>query len=198
MAVYRCRQECEPGAFASIEQHIYRFQWYLRLFAASVIMYGTVLAALSGVKSSAAEDAPASASTRAAGTTQDGAHVGRRQGSAQGNATASPSTNASSSTQNGAYRERTQQASASAPAVAAGSPQSGGHGWRTQPMSTVKGQSLWPDAVCEAAGLQGRLQRIAGRHAAGVLRFVISPAVLVLLCAWWLPQHPMLRHAFLR
>ncbi len=84
MAVYRCRQECEPGAFASIEQHVYRFQWYLRLFAASVIMYGTVLAALSGVKSSAAEHAPASASTNAAGTTQDGAHVGEKAGLSSG------------------------------------------------------------------------------------------------------------------
>ena len=198
MAVYRCQQECEPGAFANIEQHVYRFQWYLRLFAASVIMYGTVLAALSGIKSSAAEHAPASASTNAASTTQDGAHGEIREGSAHGSAIASPSTNASSSTQNSAHGERTQQASASAPAVAAGSPQNGAHGGRTQPMSTVKGQSLWPDAVCEAAGLQGRMQRVAGRHAAGMLRFVVSPAVLVLLCAWWLPQHPMLSYNFLR
>ncbi len=142
MAVYRCQQECAPSTFLGLEQHLYRFQWYLRLFAAATIMYGTVLAALSGIQSSTAPVAPA-ASSRAA-----------PQGSVQGE--------------------------------------------RAQLAATAKPMNLWPDAVCEATGLQERMQGILGGRAAGVLRFVIGPAVLALLCAWWFPQHPMLRRMLLR
>ena len=151
MAVYRCQQECEPGAFISLEQHLYRFQWYLRLFAASAIMYGTVLALLSGMKRSSSEQTPA----------------------------ADPNA-ASDSAQNAA------QSSA----------QSGAQGDVTQPVVKPPVQSLWPDAVCEAAGLQGRLDRICGGISC-LLRFGMTPAVLLLLCAWWLPQHPMLRRLHL-
>ena len=141
MAIYRCQQECDPSTFLGLEQHLYRFQWYLRLFAAASIMYGTVLAALSGMQSSAAPVAPA-ASSRAA-------------------------------------------------------PQSHVQGERAQP-AIAKPMSLWPDAVCEATGLQQRMQGVVGDRAAGVLRFVIGPAVLALLCAWWFPQHPLLRRMLLR
>ena len=143
MAVYRCKQECEPSTFLSMEQHLYRFQWYLRLFAAASVMYGTVLAALGGIKSSQALHAPAAASTHASSS----AH-------AQGEA--------------------------------------------PQPAGTAKVLSLWPDAMCEAFGLQERMQRVLGGRAASLLRFVIGPAVLMLLCVWWLPQHPMLRRMLLR
>ena len=142
MAVYRCQQECEPSTFLSMEQHLYRFQWYLRLFAAATIMYGTVLAVLSGMQSTANPVAPA-ASSRAA-----------QQSDVQGE--------------------------------------------RAQPAAMAKPMSLWPDAVCEATGLQERMQGILGDRAAGMLRFVIGPAVLALLCAWWFPQHPMLRRMLLR
>ena len=145
MAIYRCQHECIPGTFVSLEQHLYRFQWYLRLFAAASIMYGTVLAALSGIKSSRATHAPGAASRSAS----SGTH-------AQGE-TAQP-----------------------------------------RPAGTAKGLSLWPDAVCEAAGLQERMQSMLGDRATVLLRFVVGPAVLVLLFAWWLPQHPMLRRMLLR
>ena len=152
MAVYRCQQECEPGAFVSLEQLLYRFQWYLRLFAAAAIMYGTVLALLSGMKSSASEQTPA----------------------------ADPDA-----------------ASNSAQKAAQNSAQSGAQGDVTQPVVQPPVQSLWPDAVNEAAGLQGRLESVCGGHAAVLLRFGITPALLLLLCAWWLPQHPMLRRLHL-
>lgn len=138
MAVYRCQQECEPSTFLSLEQHLYRFQWYLRLFAAATIMYGTVLASLSGMKSSRAPHAPAAPSS------------------------------------SNAQRES------------------------AQPAGAALVLSLWPDAVCEATGLQERMQHVLGDRAASMMRFVIGPAVLGLLCAWWLPQHPMLRRMLLR
>ena len=143
MAIYRCKQECEPSIFLGMEQHLYRFQWYLRLFAAASVMYGTILAALGGIKSSRALHAPAAASTHA------------------------PS-------------------SAHTPGEA------------PQPAGTAKVLSLWPDAVCEATGLQECMQPVLGDRSASLLRFVIGPVVLVLLCAWWLPQHPMLRRMLLR
>ena len=142
MAIYRCQQECDPRTFISLEQHLYRFQWYLRLFAAASIMYGTVLAALGGMKRSGGA-APAALGKSA----PDSAH-----------------------------------------AQPAG----------VQPAGAAKPLNLWPDAVCEAAGLQGRMQGILGDRAAGLLRFVIGPAVLLLLCAWWLPQHPILRRMLLK
>ena len=46
---------------------------------------------------------------------------------------------------------------------------------------------------CEAVHLPERMASIFGDWGNGLLRFAVNPIVLVLLCAWWLPQHPAFR-----
>lgn len=45
---YRCQQECDPRLFHSFEEHFYRIQWYVRLFAAAAATANILLAALLG------------------------------------------------------------------------------------------------------------------------------------------------------
>ena len=163
MAVYRCQQECAPSAFISLEQHLYRVQWYLRLFAAATVMYGTVMAGLSGTKTSTPEQVPAAPASSASPSVQ-----GVPPLSGPNSKTAEP-----------------------VPAAASGGVQSAMEGDRMHAMSGGRPQSLWPDAVCEATGLRERMRSLCGDWAAGLLRFAVSPAVLLLMCAWWLPQHPV-------
>ena len=172
MAVYRCQQECVPSTFLSMEQHLYRIQWYLRLFAASAVMYGTVLAALQGSKSSAAalDATPLSSSAPS-----------RSAGSAPASCSAADI------------------AAGTVPALgragidaACGAPEEM-RASRTPPVNRPQVKALWPDAVCEAVGLPERMASIFGDWSGGLLRFAVSPIVFVLLCAWWLPQHPAFR-----
>lgn len=172
MAVYRCQQECAPSTFLSMEQHLYRVQWYLRLFAASAVMYGTVLAALQGSKSSAAAEEATPLSSSAPSSRADSAPASfSAADSAAGGAPASGS--AATGTAGGAPEEM--------------------HAGRTQSVNRPQVKVLWPDAVCEAVCLPERMASIFGDWGHGLLRFAVSPIVLVLLCAWWLPQHPAFR-----
>lgn len=48
MFAYRCQQECDPRLFHSFEEHFYRTQWYIRLFAAAAATSNILLAGLLG------------------------------------------------------------------------------------------------------------------------------------------------------
>ncbi len=48
LLAYRCQQECDPKLFHSFEQHFYRVQWYIRLFAAAAATSSIAMAALLG------------------------------------------------------------------------------------------------------------------------------------------------------
>lgn len=48
MLVYRCQQECDPRLFHTFEEHFYRTQWYVRLFAAAAATSNILLAGLLG------------------------------------------------------------------------------------------------------------------------------------------------------
>ena len=172
MAVYRCQQECVPSTFLSMEQHLYRVQWYLRLFAASAVLYGTVLATLQGSKSRAAaqEATPLSSTAPNSGASSTPASCSAAD-SAAGTAPASGS---------------------AAIGTAGGAPE-GVHAGRTQSVNRPQVKALWPDAVCEAVCLPERMTSIFGDWGHGLLRFAVSPMVFVLLCAWLLPQHPAFR-----
>lgn len=45
---YRCQQECNTRLFHSFEQHFYRVQWYIRLFASAAATSSIAVAALLG------------------------------------------------------------------------------------------------------------------------------------------------------
>ena len=172
MAVYRCQQECVPSTFLSMEQHLYRVQWYLRLFAASSVMYGTVLAALQGSNSSIAPEEATPLSSSAPNSTAGSAPASRSAADSAAD-TAPASGSAANGTAGGAPQEM--------------------HAGRTQSGNRPQVKTLWPDAVCEAVRLPERMAIIFWDWGQGVLRFAVSPIVFVLLCAWWLPQHPAFR-----
>lgn len=48
MLAFRCQQECDPGLFHAFEQHFYRVQWYIRLFASAAATSNIAMAALLG------------------------------------------------------------------------------------------------------------------------------------------------------